>query len=89
MYHKNTGVFVSNVYPDMSIAFCHHRAVRSGHNGGVCHPLPDPSVEEASPMVVDLSSSPQDQGVPSVWAQRLVEHMKNQMSEIWIQILNV
>lgn len=47
-------------------ALCHHRAVRAGGDGGLRHPLPDPSAEEASPLAVDLSSGPEDQGVPSV-----------------------
>lgn len=60
-----TWVFLS-LYTDLSLALCDHRAVRSGGDGGVCDPLPDPPAEEASSLVVDLTSGPQDQGVPSV-----------------------
>lgn len=51
---------------DSSAALCDHRSVRSGGDGGICDALPDPPAEEASSVVVDLPSGPQDQGVPSV-----------------------
>lgn len=62
--HANPGV----AFIVCHLALCDHRAVRSGGDGGVCYPLPDPPAEEASSLAVDLPSSPQDQGVPSVWA---------------------
>lgn len=55
-----------SLYTDLSLALCNHRVVRSGGDSGVCDPLFDPPAEEASSLVVDLSSSPQDQGVLSV-----------------------
>lgn len=55
-----------SLYNDLFPALCDHRAVRSGGDGGVCNPLPYPPAEEASPLVVDLPSGPQDQGVPPV-----------------------
>lgn len=58
------------LFPNLSPALCDHRAVCSGRDGGVCDPLPDPPAEEAPPLVVDLPSGPQDQGVPPVRAQR-------------------
>ncbi len=51
-------------------ALCDHRAVCSGWDGGVCYPLPHPPAKEASSVVVDLTSGPQDQRVPPVWTQR-------------------
>lgn len=67
-------------------ALCHHRAVRSGGDGGVCDPLPDPPAEEASPLVVDLPSGPQDQRVPPVWTQRsacLLYIRRNVCRSVW------
>lgn len=50
-------------YIPMCAALCDHSAVCSGGDCGVCNPLPDPPAQEASPLVVDLPPSPQDQGV--------------------------
>lgn len=55
-----------SLYIDLFPALCDHRAVCTGGDSGVCHPLPDPPAKETSPMAVDLPSGPQDQGVPPV-----------------------
>lgn len=55
-----------SVFHRVSSALRDPRAVRPGGDCGVRDPLPDPTAEEAPPLVVDFSSGSQDQGVPPV-----------------------
>lgn len=57
-------------FSDLSAAFCDHRAVCSGRDGGLCNPLPNPPAAEAPPVAVGLTSGSQDQRVLPVRTQR-------------------